>query len=87
MTSARLGHRPGNEVTIGIAVSRTGRYAEPAGRFVNSYKLFEQQRNAAGGWLGHKIKLVILDDKSDKQTSIKLYEKLITHWWRCCCTF
>ncbi len=71
-------HRPGNEVTIGIAVSRTGRYAEPAGRFVNSYKLFEQQRNAAGGWLGHKIKLVILDDKSDKQTSIKLYEKLIT---------
>jgi branched-chain amino acid transport system substrate-binding protein len=71
-------HRPGNEVVIGIAISRTGRYAEPAGRFVNSYNLFVDQRNAAGGWLGHKIKLVMLDDKSDKQTSIKLYEKLIT---------
>jgi branched-chain amino acid transport system substrate-binding protein len=71
-------HRPGNEVTIGVAVSKTGRYAEPAGRYVNSYRLFVDERNAAGGWLGHKIKLVVMDDKSDKQTSIKLYEKLIT---------
>ena len=66
------------EVTVGVAVSMTGRYAEPAGRFVNSWKLFVDQRNAAGGWLGKKIKLTILDDKSDKQQSIKLFEKLIT---------
>ena len=34
--------------------------------------------NAKGGWNGKKIDLIMMDDKSDKQTSIKLYEKLIT---------
>ena len=66
------------EIVFGVAISQTGRYAEPAGRFVNSYKLFADQQNAKGGLLGKKIKLIIMDDKSDKQTSIKLYEKLIT---------
>jgi branched-chain amino acid transport system substrate-binding protein len=70
--------RAAGEVTIGVAVSMTGRYSEPAGRFVNSWKLYVDQQNAKGGWAGKTIKLTILDDKSDKQQSIKLYEKLIT---------
>ncbi len=71
-------HRPNNEVLIGGAISETGRYAEPAGRQVNSIKLWVDDVNARGGLLGHKITLILLDDKSDTQTSIKLYEKLIT---------
>jgi branched-chain amino acid transport system substrate-binding protein len=71
-------HRPTNEVVIGGAISQTGRYAEPAGRQVNSIKLWVDEVNARGGLLGHKIRLILLDDKSDTQTSIKLYEKLIT---------
>jgi branched-chain amino acid transport system substrate-binding protein len=71
-------HRAGNEVLIGGAISQTGRYAEPAGRQVNSIKLWVDQVNARGGLLGHKINLSLLDDKSDTQTAIKLYEKLIT---------
>ena len=67
-----------DEIHMGGAISQTGRYAEPAGRFVNAYKLFIDQQNAKGGLLGKKIKVTLLDDKSDKQTSIKLYEKLIT---------
>ena len=67
-----------DEIHMGGAISQTGRYAEPAGRFVNAYKLFIDQLNAKGGLLGKKIKVTLLDDKSDKQTSIKLYEKLIT---------
>ncbi len=67
-----------NEIHLGGAISQTGRYAEPAGRFVNAYKLYADQLNAKGGLLGKKIKVTLLDDKSDKQTSIKLYEKLIT---------
>ncbi len=67
-----------DKVTLGIAISQTGRYAEPAGRMVNSYNLYVDQMNAKGGWIGKKIDMIILDDKSDKQTSIKLYEKLIT---------
>ena len=66
------------EIHFGGAISQTGRYAEPAGRYVNSYKMFIDQQNAKGGLLGKKIKVTLLDDKSDKQTSIKLYEKLIT---------
>jgi branched-chain amino acid transport system substrate-binding protein len=54
------------EKTFGGAISQTGRYAEPAGRFVNSYKMFADQQNAKGGLLGQKMKLIILDDKSDK---------------------
>jgi branched-chain amino acid transport system substrate-binding protein len=71
-------HRPGNEVLIGGAISQTGRYAEPAGRQVNAIKLWVDETNGRGGLLGHKVVLRLLDDKSDIQTSIKLYEKLIT---------
>jgi branched-chain amino acid transport system substrate-binding protein len=71
-------HRPDNTVLIGGAISRTGRFAEPAGRQYNAVLMWVDEVNAGGGLLGHKIKLVMLDDKSDKQTSIKLYEKLIT---------
>jgi branched-chain amino acid transport system substrate-binding protein len=78
VTAAWGDHRPNNEVLIGGAISQTGRYAEPAGRQVNSIKLWVDEVNARGGLLGHKIKLILLDDRSDTQTSIKLYEKLIT---------
>jgi branched-chain amino acid transport system substrate-binding protein len=75
---ARAHHRPNNEVLLGGAISQTGQFAEPAGRQVNSIKLWADEVNARGGLLGHKIVLELLDDKSDIQTSIKLYEKLIT---------
>ena len=75
---AWAGHRPNNEVLLGGAISQTGRYAEPATRQVNSINLWVDEVNARGGLLGHKIVLRLLDDKSDTQTSIKLYEKLIT---------
>jgi branched-chain amino acid transport system substrate-binding protein len=72
------GHRPNNEALVGGAISQTGRYAEPAGRQVNSIKLWVDDVNARGGLLGHQVALRLLDDKSDTQTAIKLYEKLIT---------
>jgi len=76
--SAWASHRPNNEVLVGGAISQTGRYAEPAGRQVNSIKLWVDEVNGRGGLLGHQIALRLLDDKSDTQTAIKLYEKLIT---------
>ncbi|MGH7298875.1 MAG: amino acid ABC transporter substrate-binding protein [Candidatus Rokuibacteriota bacterium] len=75
---ALANHRPNNEVLIGGAISQTGRYAEPAGRQVNAIKLWVDEVNGRGGLLGHQINLVLLDDKSDTQTAIKLYERLIT---------
>ena len=76
--TASANHRANNEVLIGGAISQTGRYAEPASRQVNSIKLWVDEVNGRGGLLGHKINLLLLDDKSDTQTAIKLYEKLIT---------
>ena len=76
--TARAHHRPNNEVLLGGAISQTGQYAEPATRQVNSIKLWVDEVNARGGLLGHKIVVRLLDDKSDTQTAIKLYEKLIT---------
>jgi branched-chain amino acid transport system substrate-binding protein len=70
--------RATSEVVFGGAISQTGRFAEPAGRQVNSIKMWVDEVNARGGVLGRKIKLVLLDDKSDTQTAVKLYEKLIT---------
>lgn len=71
-------HGAENTVSVGGAISQTGRFAEPAGRMLNSVRLWAENVNAKGGLLGHQVKLIVLDDKSDKQTSIKLYEKLIT---------
>lgn len=65
-------------VLFGGAISQTGRYAEPAGRQVNAIKQWVDEVNQKGGLLGRKVELRLLDDKSDTQTSIKLYEKLIT---------
>ncbi|MGH7312696.1 MAG: amino acid ABC transporter substrate-binding protein [Candidatus Rokuibacteriota bacterium] len=76
--TASAKHRANNEVLVGGAISQTGRYAEPAGRQVNSINLWVDEVNGRGGLLGHKINLILLDDKSDTQTAIKLYEKLIT---------
>ena len=76
--SGRADHRPNNEVLVGGAISLTGRFAEPAGRQVNAIKMWVDEVNGRGGLLGHKINLMLLDDKSDTQTAVKLYEKLIT---------
>ena len=71
-------HRPNKVVLVGGAISQTGRFAEPAGRQVNAIKMWVEEVSARGGLLDHKINLVLLDDKSDTQTAVKLYEKLIT---------
>ena len=65
-------------VVFGGAASYTGKYAESGKRLEQGYRLWESEINAKGGLLGKKVRFIILDDKSDPKTSIKLYEKLIT---------
>jgi branched-chain amino acid transport system substrate-binding protein len=76
--TAGADHRPNKEVLFGGAISQTGQYAEPAGRQVNAIKQWADEVNARGGLLGHKVIVRLLDDKSETQTAVKLYEKLIT---------
>ena len=63
---------------MGGTLALSGRYAEPAGRYLNARKLYVDELNAHGGLLGHNVELRILDDKSDTRTAIELYERLIT---------
>jgi branched-chain amino acid transport system substrate-binding protein len=63
---------------IGTAIGLTGSYAKPGAYSREGYLLCEKQVNKKGGLLGRKIEFVIYDDRSDPQTAVRLYEKLIT---------
>ena len=78
LTTAFADHQPGSIVVMGGTLALSGRYAEPAGRYLNARKLYVDELNAHGGLLGHNVELRILDDKSDTRTAIELYERLIT---------
>jgi branched-chain amino acid transport system substrate-binding protein len=66
------------DIKVGASISLTGTYAKPGKYTEEGYKLCEKEINDKGGLLGKKIGFVIYDDKSEPQTAIKLYEKLIT---------
>lgn len=76
---AQAGARP---VRIGYTMSRTGPYAPGAQVSQEpNYLLWAQQVNAAGGLLvkGQKrpVELVSYDDRSEIETAVRTYEKLI----------
>ncbi len=65
-------------IRIGASISATGSYAKPGAYGREGYLLCQKQVNEQGGILGRKIEMVIYDDRSDSQTAVRLYEKLIT---------
>lgn len=65
-------------IKIGATVSLTGKYAESGKYYEQAYRLWEEQVNANGGLLGRPVEMTIYDDKSDPDTGVSLYEKLIT---------
>lgn len=66
-----------NPLHVGVTVSMTGKYAEMGKMKEKAYRLWEEDVNRKGGLLGNRIKLSILDDRSDPQLAGKLYENLI----------
>lgn len=66
------------EILIGAAVSQTGVYASTGARVLRAYQLWVKQINEEGGLLGHKVRLIAYDDKSDPSLTKTLYERLIT---------
>ncbi|GIX46895.1 MAG: branched-chain amino acid ABC transporter substrate-binding protein [Candidatus Tectimicrobiota bacterium] len=65
-------------IKIGAAISLTGKYGRTGEYQLEGYQLWVKQVNERGGLLGRPVELIVLDDKSDPATSVKLYEKLIT---------
>ncbi len=65
-------------IRIGASLSLTGTYAALGQNQNRGYQLCAKHVNEKGGVLGRKIEFVLYDDRSDPQTGVRLYEKLIT---------
>ncbi len=68
-------------VKIGLTISTTGKYTFASSQGFKGVTIWADQINAGGGLElnGKKVpvKLIYYDDRSDKETVVKLYEKLI----------
>ena len=68
----------GQPVTVGVSLPLTGQFAADGLASEKGYQLWASDVNAAGGLLGHQVKLIILDDKSLPTTTGQQYSTLIT---------
>ena len=68
----------GEPIRIGSSISSSGSNARTGQYQLEAYKLWEAQKNAAGGLLGRPVQMVIYDDQSDPSTGSRLYERLLT---------
>lgn len=64
-------------VVVGAAMPRTGSLADLAADLPKALALWQEEVNAAGGLLGRRVELVILDDASEGQATPGLYRRLI----------
>jgi branched-chain amino acid transport system substrate-binding protein len=64
-------------ITIGASLSLTGDFSADGTAYDQGYKLWAKDVNAAGGILGRKVQLTILDDKSDPNQVVTNYQTLI----------
>ena len=69
-------------VRIGFSMARTGILAVATPPQVNTYELWREQVNAAGGLdvggTKRKVEFVSYDDQSKPEQAVRIYEKLIT---------
>ncbi len=65
------------DIKIGVSLGLTGKYAKMADMQKKAYLLWEKSINKNGGLLSKKIKMIIEDDKSDKQVAKDIYHRFI----------
>lgn len=75
--SASAGDDSGKPLVIGASVSLTGDFADSGKAVERGYQLWANIVNAAGGILGRKVQLDIVDDASSPKQVVTNYEKLI----------
>src|SRR5437764_4120970 len=76
LSSARAEEK--KPIVIGASMSLSGAYAAGGKYSLEGTQLWVDDVNARGGLLGRPVRLVYYDDKSDANTGVQLYEKLIT---------
>lgn len=69
-------------IKIGLTISTTGKYTFASSQGFKGVKIWADLVNEGGGLdvggTKKKVQLIYYDDRSDKETVVKLYEKLIT---------
>jgi branched-chain amino acid transport system substrate-binding protein len=68
----------GTPILVGTSASLSGPYAASGKYSLEGFQLWVDDVNARGGMLGRPVKLIYYDDRSDPNTGVQLYEKLIT---------
>src|SRR5215471_13683149 len=63
-------------IKIGVTQPLTGPFAASGNYVAQGAKLAEEDINAAGGVLGHKIQLIVEDNKSNPTEAVATAEKL-----------
>jgi|CXWL01.1.fsa_nt_gi branched-chain amino acid transport system substrate-binding protein len=64
-------------IVVGAAMPQTGILADIAADLKKALLLWQDEVNAAGGLLGRRVELRLLDDRSESSEAGKLYEQLI----------
>lgn len=67
-----------NPITIGVSLPLTKDFASDGQATEQGYQLWADMLNNAGGLLGRPVKLIILNDASDPDQTVKDYHTLIT---------
>jgi branched-chain amino acid transport system substrate-binding protein len=78
LAAAPVARAQSKELVIGTSSSLSGPYAASGKYALEGTQLWAEDVNKRGGLLGRPVKLVYYDDKSDPNTAVQLYEKLIT---------
>lgn len=68
---------PPAPILVGAVAPQTGILADLAADLRKSLDLWQEEVNAAGGLLGRRVELRLLDDRSESADTRKLYEQLI----------
>ena len=64
-------------VVVGAAVAQTGQLADLAAGYRRALLLWQDEVNAAGGLLGRRVELHLLDDRSEAVAAERLYARLV----------
>lgn len=64
-------------IRIGLSLGLTGKYSVMSDFQLKGFRLWERCINERGGLLGKKVQVIVYDDKSDPETSKKLYQHMI----------
>ena len=71
------GEASGEPIKIGSSLPLTGGFSIPGTKHQQGYQLCVDEINAAGGLLGRPVELLAPDNRSEVETAISQYERLI----------